>query len=63
MAVRRLAPKELQPKDFAFTPENEVWSARTASRNIPEAAGLGGDPAAVDGAGAGRRLGAGSAIR
>jgi NADH-quinone oxidoreductase subunit E len=26
MAVRRLAPKELQPKDFAFTPENMVWA-------------------------------------
>ncbi len=26
MAVRRLAPKELQPKDFAFTPENMAWA-------------------------------------
>jgi NADH-quinone oxidoreductase subunit E len=26
MAVRRLAPKELQPKDFAFTPENLEWA-------------------------------------
>ena len=26
MAVRRLAPKELQPKDFAFTPENMEWA-------------------------------------
>lgn len=26
MAVRRLAPKELQPKDFSFTPENMEWA-------------------------------------
>jgi NADH-quinone oxidoreductase subunit E len=26
MAVRRLAPKELQPKDFVFTPENMEWA-------------------------------------
>lgn len=26
MAVRRLAPKELQPKDFSFTPENLAWA-------------------------------------
>ncbi len=26
MAVRRLAPKELQPEDFAFTPENLEWA-------------------------------------
>jgi NADH-quinone oxidoreductase subunit E len=26
MAVRRLAPKALQPKDFAFTPENLEWA-------------------------------------
>jgi NADH-quinone oxidoreductase subunit E len=26
MAVRRLAPKELQPKDFSFTPENLEWA-------------------------------------
>ena len=26
MAVRRLAPKELQPKEFAFTPENLAWA-------------------------------------
>jgi NADH-quinone oxidoreductase subunit E len=26
MAVRRLAPKELQPKEFSFTPENLAWA-------------------------------------
>jgi NADH-quinone oxidoreductase subunit E len=26
MAVRRLAPKELQPKEFSFTPENMEWA-------------------------------------
>jgi NADH-quinone oxidoreductase subunit E len=26
MAVRRLAPKALQPKDFAFTPDNLEWA-------------------------------------
>src|SRR6201981_727408 len=26
MAVRRLAPPELQPKDFAFTAENLAWA-------------------------------------
>ncbi len=26
MAVRRLAPKELQPKEFSFTPENLEWA-------------------------------------
>jgi NADH-quinone oxidoreductase subunit E len=26
MAVRRLAPKDLQPKDFAFSPENIEWA-------------------------------------
>lgn len=25
MSVRRLAPQELQPASFAFTPENEAW--------------------------------------
>ena len=28
MAVRRLAPKELQPKEFSFTPENMEWAKR-----------------------------------
>jgi NADH-quinone oxidoreductase subunit E len=44
MAVRRLAPPELQPKDFAFTAENLAWaqqqiakypSGRQASAVIP----------------------------
>jgi len=26
MAVRRLAPPELQPASFAFTPENLAWA-------------------------------------
>src|SRR5882724_12407174 len=26
MAVRRLAPPELQPKEFSFTPENLDWA-------------------------------------
>lgn len=26
MAVRRLAPKEIQPESFAFTPENAAWA-------------------------------------
>jgi NADH-quinone oxidoreductase subunit E len=28
MAVRRLAPKELQPKEFSFTPENLAWAKK-----------------------------------
>jgi NADH-quinone oxidoreductase subunit E len=28
MAVRRLAPKEVQPKDFVFTPENLAWAKK-----------------------------------
>ena len=32
MAVRRLAPKELQPKDFAFTPENLEWARGQLSK-------------------------------
>jgi NADH-quinone oxidoreductase subunit E len=44
MAVRRLAPPEMQPKDFAFTADNRVWaqqqiekypSGRQASAVIP----------------------------
>ena len=26
MSVRRLAPAEVQPASFAFTPENEAWA-------------------------------------
>src|SRR4051812_24254807 len=35
MSVRRLAPAELQPKDFAFTAENLVW-ARQQIAKYPE---------------------------
>jgi hypothetical protein len=27
MSVRRLAPPEIQPKEFAFTAENIAWKA------------------------------------
>lgn len=32
MAVRRLAPKEVQPASFAFTAENEAWAAATIAK-------------------------------
>ncbi|MES1155429.1 MAG: NADH-quinone oxidoreductase subunit NuoE [Pseudorhodoplanes sp.] len=32
MAVRRLAPKELQPKDFSFTAENLVWAKQQLTK-------------------------------
>jgi len=32
MANRRLAPPELQPKDFAFTPENKAWADKVIAR-------------------------------
>jgi NADH-quinone oxidoreductase subunit E len=35
MSVRRLAPKELQPASFAFTPENLAW-AKTQIAKYPE---------------------------
>ena len=61
MAVRRLAPPDLQPKEFAFTAENLAW-AKDADRQISgRPAGLGGDPAAVARAGAGARLAAAEA--
>jgi NADH-quinone oxidoreductase subunit E len=28
MSVRRLAPKELQPANFAFTAENLAWAKK-----------------------------------
>ena len=28
MAVRRVAPPELQPKDFPFTAENDAWAKK-----------------------------------
>jgi NADH-quinone oxidoreductase subunit E len=32
MSVRRLAPPELQPKDFAFTPENLAWAKQQIAK-------------------------------
>jgi len=32
MSVRRLAPPELQPKDFSFTPENRAWADTVIAR-------------------------------
>src|SRR5690349_20573950 len=32
MAVRRLAPVELQPKSFTFTPENLAWARREMTK-------------------------------
>ena len=35
MAVRRLAPPELQPKEFSFTPENLAWARRQMEKYPP----------------------------
>jgi NADH-quinone oxidoreductase subunit E len=35
MAVRKLAPPELQPDTFAFTPENEAWADREIAKYPP----------------------------
>jgi NADH-quinone oxidoreductase subunit E len=35
MAVRKLAPEELQPKDFAFTPENQAFADREIAKYPP----------------------------
>ena len=35
MAVRRLAPPELQPKSFAFTAENLEWAKRQVAKYPP----------------------------
>ena len=32
MSVRRLAPPELQPKEFAFTPENLAWAKKQLAK-------------------------------
>jgi NADH-quinone oxidoreductase subunit E len=32
MSVRRLAPKEVQPESFAFTPENLAWAETTIAK-------------------------------
>ncbi len=32
MSVRRLAPPELQPKEFAFTPENLAWAKQQIAK-------------------------------
>ncbi len=36
MAVRRLAPLELQPKTFAFTPENLAWAKQELTKYPPD---------------------------
>ena len=58
MAVRKLAPEELQPTHFAFTSENEAFADEVIAKYPPRPAGLGGDRAAVARAGAERRLAA-----
>jgi NADH-quinone oxidoreductase subunit E len=35
MAVRRLAPKELQPATFSFTPENLAWAKQQMEKYPP----------------------------
>jgi NADH-quinone oxidoreductase subunit E len=35
MAVRRLAPPELQPKSFAFTDENRAWAEKEIAKYPP----------------------------
>src|SRR5262249_42545293 len=35
MSVRRLAPAELQPKEFAFTAENLAWAKRQLEKYPP----------------------------
>ena len=35
MAVRKLAPEELQPEHFAFTPENEAFADRVIAKYPP----------------------------
>ena len=32
MAVRRLAPADIQPKDFAFTPDNLTWAQKELTK-------------------------------
>lgn len=35
MAVRKLAPEEIQPKSFAFSPENEAWADQQIAKYPP----------------------------
>jgi NADH-quinone oxidoreductase subunit E len=35
MAVRRLAPADVQPKDFAFTAENHAWAEKEMAKYPP----------------------------
>ena len=35
MSVRRLAPPELQPKEFAFTAENRAWAEQQIAKYPP----------------------------
>ena len=51
MSVRRLAPKEQQPANFAFTPENLAWAKAQMEKYPRRPAGLRGDRDPVAGAG------------
>ena len=35
MAVRRLAPPNVQPKDFSFTAENAAWAKQQIAKYPP----------------------------
>ena len=35
MVARRLAPDDIQPPSFAFTPENEAWAEREIQKYPP----------------------------
>jgi NADH-quinone oxidoreductase subunit E len=35
MAVRKLAPEEIQPKSFAFSPENDAWADQQIAKYPP----------------------------
>ena len=51
MSVRRLAPKELQPANFTFTPENLAWAKKQIAKYPEGRAGVRGDRDPVAGAG------------
>ena len=59
MAVRRLAPPELQPKEFSFTAENAAWAKKQIAKISGRPPAIGDHSAAVARAGAARRLAAG----
>jgi NADH-quinone oxidoreductase subunit E len=35
MSVRRLAPAEVQPKEFSFTAENAAWAQKQIAKYPP----------------------------